>query len=160
MALTRKEFVTAAAVTSASLATMRVPTIYAAPDLPFPAVKVGNIKSLHTGQAQYFQYPDKQSPAILVKIGRPALGGVGPHGDIVAFSALCTHMGCSVQYTGDHLACPCHYSLFDPAKNGEVYQGMAVEYLPQIRLHVVSATGAILADAIEGVIWGRVSDHA
>jgi arsenite oxidase small subunit len=56
--------------------------------LPFAAgVKVGNINTLTTGQPVYIHYPDKQALAILVKLGTPAIGGVGPQGDIVVFSA-------------------------------------------------------------------------
>jgi arsenite oxidase small subunit len=157
MAMTRKEFVKRGAVASAGLVT--VPTLYLAPDLPFKAVKIGNIHTLKTGHPVTFQYPDQPSLAILVKLGRRALGGVGPRQDIVAFSATCTHMGCAVAYRDGHFLCPCHFSMFDPAKNGEVYQGLAVEYLPQIQLHVVPKTGDILAEAIEGVIWGRISDQ-
>ena len=93
-----------------------------------------------------------------MKLGTLAIGGVGPQQDIVAFTALCTHMGCPVAFKEGRFICPCHFSQFDPAKNGEVYQGLAVEYLPQIALHVVAGTGDIVAEAIEGVIWGRVSD--
>jgi arsenite oxidase small subunit len=158
MAITRKQFVKSSALASVALATLPKPTLYHALDLPFKAVKVGNVKRLKTGQAHFFQYPDQRSPAVLVKLGRPALEGVGPAHDIVAFSAACTHMGCTVAYVGGRFVCPCHFSMFDPAKNGEVYQGLAVEYLPQIQLHVVPKTGDILAEAIEGVIWGRISD--
>jgi arsenite oxidase small subunit len=157
MSVTRKEFVRTSALASAALVTLPTPTLYLAPDLPFKAVKVANIRNLKTGKPLSFAYPDAQSPAYLVKLGRPALGGVGVARDIVAFSAICTHMGCSVVYKGGRFICPCHFSQFDPAKNGEVYQGLAVEYLPQIRLHVVPATGDILAEAIEGVNWGHVS---
>ncbi|HWE64098.1 MAG TPA: hypothetical protein VHB98_20490 [Chloroflexota bacterium] len=34
-----------------------------------------------------------------------------------------------------------------------------VEYLPQIRLHV-TGTGDILAEAIEGIVWGHTSDQS
>lgn len=158
MSMTRKKFLGNTALASAALATMPKPFLYHAPDLPFKAVKVANLRDLKTGQATYFQYPDQQSPAILVKLGRQAIGGVGPSQDVVAFSAVCSHMGCSVLYKAGRFICPCHYSQYDPAKNGEVYQGLSVEYLPQIRLHVVPATGDILAEAIEGLIWGRVSN--
>jgi arsenite oxidase small subunit len=67
-------------------------------------------------------------------------------------------MGCTVGYKNGRFVCPCHYSIFDPTKNGEVYQGLAVEYLPQIRLQVVQQSGDIYAQGIEGLIWGRVSD--
>jgi arsenite oxidase small subunit len=155
MPLTRRKFVQSSAMV-AVLAPLK-PTLYFASNLPFRAVKIANLSALKTGVPITFQYPNAQSPANLVKLGRPALGGVGPAQDIVAFSATCTHMGCNVLFKGDRFECPCHYSQFDPAKNGEVFQGMAVEYLPQIQLHV-TASGDILAEAIEGVTWGHTSD--
>ena len=158
MPVSRREFIKSSAALAAAAPIM--PTLYLAPGLPFRAVKISTLAALKTGQPITFAYPTPQSPANLVKLGRPALGGVGPAGDIVAFSAVCTHMGCNVEYTGGRFLCPCHYSQFDPAKNGEVYQGLAVEYLPQIRLHVVPGTGDILAEALEGVVWGHTSSNS
>jgi arsenite oxidase small subunit len=156
MPVTRRQFVRAGAAL-AVVAPLK-PTLYLAPDLPFKAVKIANIRDLKTHQPIGFQYPNAASPANLVKIGRPALGGVGPQQDIVAFSGVCTHMGCDVAYKSGRFLCPCHYSQFDPAKNGEVYQGLAVEYLPQIQLYVVPGSGDIVAEAIEGIVWGHTSD--
>ena len=155
MAVTRREFVKSSAALAAAVPIM--PTLYLAPNLPFRAVRLANVRDLKTGQPITFQYPNAQSPAYLVKLGRPALGGVGAGRDIVAYSAICTHMGCPVVFKSGRFICPCHFSQFDPAKNGEVYEGLAVEYLPQITLHV-TGSGDILAQAIEGVNWGRVSD--
>jgi len=156
MPLTRKAFMQsgAAMVVAAPL----MPTLYHAENLPFRAVRIANLRDLRIGQPITFQYPDSQTLAYLVKLGRIAIGGVGPRQDIVAFTGICTHMGCPVVFKEDRFVCPCHFSQFDPAKNGEVFQGLAVEYLPQIQLHVVAASGDIVAEAIEGVIWGRVSD--
>lgn len=156
MAVTRREFIKSSAALAAAAPIM--PTLYFAPQLPFRAVRLANVKDLKVGQVVSFAYPTAQSPANLVKLGRSAIGGVGPEQDIVAYSAICTHMGCNVVYKSGRFICPCHYSQFDPAKNGEVYQGLAVEYLPQIRLHVVAGTGDILAEAQEGIAWGHTSD--
>jgi hypothetical protein len=51
---------------------------------------------------------------VLIKLGERAYGGVGPDGDIVAYSSLCTHMDCPVSYSKKRFLCACHYSLFDP----------------------------------------------
>lgn len=47
-----------------------------------------------------------------------------------ALSAVCTHLGCTVNWVERerHFACPCHGSLFDP--NGAVLAGPARHPLP------------------------------
>ena len=45
-------------------------------------------------------------------------------GEVVGFSAICTHQGCTVRAAGTQLVCPCHGSLFD-AFTGQVVQGPA-----------------------------------
>ena len=123
----------------------------------WPSVKVGNIKDLKPGEPVSFTYPDAKSPALLLKLKTSAYEGAGPGADIVAFSAISTHMGCPVGFVGDRFVCPCHYSMFDPAKNGQVYQGLASDYLPQIALEI-DAAGDIHAVRMSGLVWGRTND--
>lgn len=52
-------------------------------------------------------------------------------GEVVAFSAICTHQGCIVAPEKTGLACPCHGSLFNPA-TGAVLQGPATDPLPEV----------------------------
>lgn len=44
-------------------------------------------------------------------------------GDVRAFSAVCTHLGCLVRWEGpmEHLYCPCHQGMFD--RDGSVAGG-------------------------------------
>lgn len=128
-----------------------------APSLPYKSVKVGNVADLTVNKPVTFNYPDATTPAVLVKLGKPALGGVGPQNDIVAFSGVCTHMGCPIQYQGERFVCRCHYSMFDPAKAGQTYQGLASTWLPQITL-TVDKKGDIYATAVNGLIWGRAKN--
>lgn len=51
-------------------------------------------------------------------------------GQVVAFSAICTHQGCTVAPEGDRLNCPCHGSVFE-AFTGAVVNGPADEPLPE-----------------------------
>ncbi len=157
MAITRRRFIKGAGAAVGALGLAKA-GFWFAPSLPYKAVKVANLKDLKVGEPVAFAYPDAQAQAYLIKLGRPAIGGVGPDRDVVAFTASCTHMGCPVQFKGGRFVCGCHYSMFDPAKNGEVYQGAAVEFLPQIPLRVVRQSGDVFAEGVEGLIWGRVSN--
>lgn len=56
-------------------------------------------------------------------------------GQVVAFSAVCTHMGCIVKPDGAELACPCHGSRFQAA-TGEVVKGPASKALPAVQVKV------------------------
>lgn len=47
-------------------------------------------------------------------------------------SAICTHLGCTVQSRGDRFACPCHGSVFDA--QGVVLGGPAPRPLPWFEL--------------------------
>lgn len=146
-----------AGVATAATAAIGPSLAQVAPSQDYPVDSVAKLSELEVGKPVYFSYPDGNAQAILVRLGEEAIGGVGPDGDIVAFSAACTHMGCGVQFTDGRFLCPCHNSLFDPAKNGQVYQGLATSYLPQIPLRI-NGDGDIYATAIEGLIWGRVEN--
>jgi Rieske Fe-S protein len=67
------------------------------------------------------------SPAVLVHLD---------NGDFVAYSAICTHQGCTVAYKNGQLACPCHGSVFDPAHGAAVVAGPAPKPLPEIPVKV------------------------
>lgn len=56
------------------------------------------------------------------------------HDDVHAVSAVCTHLGCIVEWNGADQTwdCPCHGSRFD--HRGQVIQGPAVEDLPPASL--------------------------
>ncbi|MDL0430965.1 arsenate reductase (azurin) small subunit [Marinobacter sp. TBZ242] len=69
--------------------------------LDYPQTTISKAADLKVGQPVSFTYPDASSPCTLVKTGRQTHGGVGPDGDIVAYSNLCTHMGCPVSYSSE-----------------------------------------------------------
>jgi cytochrome b6-f complex iron-sulfur subunit len=59
-------------------------------------------------------------------------------GEVVAFSAVCTHQGCIIAPDADVLRCPCHGSQFD-LRTGEVLGGPADEPLPAVAVEVRGA---------------------
>ncbi|WP_438855649.1 Rieske (2Fe-2S) protein [Agromyces sp. M3QZ16-3] len=67
--------------------------------------------------------------------GQPVLLSQPTAGEVVAFSAICTHQGCTVAPEGAAFVCPCHGSTFDAA-TGDVEQGPALEPLPSVPVSV------------------------
>lgn len=125
----------------------------------YPRRRIGRVSQLKVDQPVYFQYPwkDFHSTNMLVKLGVPAGGGVGPDQDIVAFSTLCTHMGGPLQgqYRGQYKVlgpCPFHLTTFDLTKHGMVVAGQATESLPQIVLE--SKGDELWATGAMGLIYG------
>jgi quinol---cytochrome c reductase iron-sulfur subunit len=55
--------------------------------------------------------------------------------NIVAYSKICTHVGCPValyEQTTHHILCPCHQSTFDATRGAAVIFGPAARPLPQL----------------------------
>lgn len=67
--------------------------------------------------------------------GQPALIAQPTAGQVVAFSAICTHQQCVVAAAGAEFDCPCHGSRFDAA-TGDVINGPALEPLSAIPVAV------------------------
>jgi ubiquinol-cytochrome c reductase iron-sulfur subunit len=60
---------------------------------------------------------------------------------IIAFSKICSHMGCAValyEQQTKHLLCPCHQSTFDVTRAAKVIFGPAARPLPQLAIEVDS----------------------
>lgn len=60
---------------------------------------------------------------------------------IVAYSKICTHVGCPIalyEQRTHHLLCPCHQSTFDLADSGNVVFGPAARRMPQLPIGVDS----------------------
>ncbi|WP_228982857.1 ubiquinol-cytochrome c reductase iron-sulfur subunit [Streptomyces sp. DH12] len=61
------------------------------------------------------------------------------HDGIVAFSKICTHVGCPVslyEQQTHHVLCPCHQSTFDLSDGARVIFGPAGHALPQLRIGI------------------------
>jgi len=66
---------------------------------------------------------------------------------IIAFSKICSHMGCAValyEQNTKHLLCPCHQSTFDVTRAAKVLFGPAARPLPQLAL-ALDAEGYLVA---------------
>lgn len=117
----------------------------------FRRIRVASMSDLSSGEAILFDYPLRGQGNLIVKLGTSTSGGVGPDEDVVAFSRICTHMGCElVDYRPDSGVlgpCPCHFTTFDLARDGQVVLGQATQNLPRVMLDVdgddVYATGVI-----------------
>ncbi len=70
--------------------------------------------------------------------GKAALVSQPTAGNVVAFSAICTHRGCTVAPAGKEFHCPCHGSVYD-AFTGKVISGPAPAALPSIKVKVDGA---------------------
>jgi ubiquinol-cytochrome c reductase iron-sulfur subunit len=71
------------------------------------------------------------------------------HDGIVAYSKICTHVGCPVglyEQQTHHLLCPCHQSTFDVTQDCKVIFGPAHRPLPQLQI-TVDSEGYLVADA-------------
>ena len=71
------------------------------------------------------------------------------HEGIIAFSKICSHMGCAValyEQQTKHLLCPCHQSTFDVTRAAKVIFGPAARPLPQLAI-TVDAEGYLVAKA-------------
>jgi Rieske Fe-S protein len=65
---------------------------------------------------------------------------------VFAYSAVCTHEGCTVQYNSasKHLQCGCHGAVFDPANDAKVLSGPTNTPLAKIK---VATEGAWIIEA-------------
>jgi arsenite oxidase small subunit len=123
----------------------------------YPRQKVASLSRLKVGEPIDFDYPLEGQQNFLIKLGDAAAGGLGPDGDVVAFSYLCTHMGCPLVglYKDQHKVlgpCTCHYSTFDLRHHGMVVLGQATQNLPQVTLSLDGDD--IYATGIMGLIYG------
>ncbi len=129
----------------------------------WPRLLVTNISSLEVLSPFTFSYPLTNTPNILVRLGVKAENGVGPNGDIVAFSGICQHLGCYYGFVKPGSSpvckssysasipqgyCCCHGSQYDFVNGAKVISGPAPRPLPQVTLEFDATTGNIYAVAM------------
>ena len=126
----------------------------------YPSNRLANLKDLKLNAPITVTYPDAASPGVLLKLGHQVEGGVGPDGDIVAFSTLCAHKGYPLAYNAGSrtLNCPGHYSVYDVEKGGLQVWGHATQNLAQFRLRVDTDTGDLFAEGVDELIYGRTGN--
>lgn len=83
---------------------------------------------------------------------------------IVAFSKICTHVGCPValyEQQTHHILCPCHQSTFDAADGAKVVFGPAKRPLPQLPITVDDEGYLVAQDGFDQPIgpsfWERLT---
>ena len=80
--------------------------------------------------------------------------GQGADG-LVAFSAICTHLGCAVYAQLDrngNIACPCHNSQYDPREGAKVVNPPAPRPLPSLPIAVDDQGVVIVNGGFSGPI--------
>ncbi len=78
------------------------------PEIAAKKLAVAKVGEIAPNSAKLFRFGS--TPALLIQTAE---------GDLRAFSAVCTHLTCTVNYEGDTetLFCPCHNGRFDLAGN-------------------------------------------
>jgi Rieske Fe-S protein len=141
---------------------------------PLTMAKTLQEYSFQTKEVVTFNYPLRNEPNFFLNLAPPAgqsggpstvKGGVGPKNSVVAFSAICQHLGCpapalsyyppntcSATPGGKNLYfhCSCHGSTYDPANGAFNLTGPAVLPLPQVTLEWNQSDDSIWAVNVNG----------
>jgi cytochrome b6-f complex iron-sulfur subunit len=84
------------------------------------------------GEAKFFEYAGSSAVVVKTKTG-----------DLIALSAVCTHLGCIVQWEKDQqdFLCPCHAGRYAP--NGAVLSGPPPRPLAKLPIAVAGGNVTI-----------------
>lgn len=116
-----------------------------------------------------FDYPLDNEPNMLLNLPSAAPGGIGPQSTLVAFSAICQHLGCTPPFISYYppgacgsfnngaafIHCVCHGSTYNPylpASGGgaSIITGPAMSALPQVTLFWDQSTDEVFATGVTG----------
>ena len=146
---------------------------------PLTVAKVESEYNAETGALYLFNYPLRNEPNFLLnlypKSGTPdgkngaenVPNSIGTHGSIVAYSAICQHLGCpapAISYYPPgtcsktfsnktyptltfYIHCSCHGSTYDVTNKAGNLTGPAILPLPQVHLET-DASGTIYATGV------------
>jgi thiosulfate dehydrogenase [quinone] large subunit len=97
---------------------------------------IAQVSQVPVNNAATFRIPSSGDLGVLVHLSS---------GQFVAYDAICTHAGCTVEYNPSTkmLLCPCYGAAFDPAQQAAVVQGPTYQPLASVPIHVDDATGVI-----------------
>jgi ubiquinol-cytochrome c reductase iron-sulfur subunit len=115
-------------------------------DLPVGGLISGVPKDLQTVEEETGNLNARGKAAIILVRMQPdeirsQQGDGWDYQGIVAYSKICTHVGCPIalyEQRTHHLLCPCHQSTFDLADSGNVVFGPAARRMPQLPIGVDS----------------------
>jgi arsenite oxidase small subunit len=121
----------------------------------YPRTRIARLDEIEPNVPVGFEYPLAGQQGVLLDLRVDLPGGVGPHGSLVAFNIACQHMGCPVAYRANEqrFVCNCHQTVYDPAHEGFVVQGVAQRPLPRIALEVTGRD--VFATGVQGLIFGH-----
>lgn len=94
-----------------------------------PGEAIASEEEVEPDSAVLYANTETGQPEVLVRL---------PDGEFVAYSAVCTHQGCTVAYRRQmqKLACPCHGGVFDPAEGAAVVSGPPRRPLPEVEIEL------------------------
>ena len=163
--MSRRHFLLTSGVTTATVMVMVNAGTPLAKEVPgivatYPRKLIARLSELQPDKPIDFSYPDEgaYAEAMVVKMGVPAGGGIGPGRDVVAFNYTCTHQGGPLgnTYKADTKslgACPLHLSTYDLTRHGILISGQAYQSLPQVLLELDG--DKIFAVGVFGLMFGR-----
>lgn len=112
----------------------------AAPTQPAGGTTSGKViakaSQIPTNSALPFNDPTSGDPSVVVHLNS---------GSFVAYDAVCTHAGCTVEYDPSYklLVCPCHGGAYDPAHGAQVVAGPPPTPLTSLPI-TVDANGNVI----------------
>jgi arsenite oxidase small subunit len=120
----------------------------------YPRATIAQLSNIQPNQPVNFDYPLKGQASVLLDLDHAVPEGVGPKQSLVAYSLLCQHMGCAVEYQPAlrEFVCPCHQTRYDPERLASIIQGVAMLPLPRVLLEVED--GSVDAVGVDGLIYG------
>jgi Rieske Fe-S protein/uncharacterized membrane protein YphA (DoxX/SURF4 family) len=133
ISIDRRGFIRISSLAALTIAAVGLGRLFPKSSAPAVSATPQNIienTSLAIGET--FSFTSKSgSPAVLFKSKT----------GVYAYSAVCTHEGCTVQYNSAarNLQCACHGAVFDPESDGSALSGPTNKPLPKIKVAVEGA---------------------